>query len=602
MKNHRRSRAAAAAALTLLALAGSAQALVETVLIPSDSASPDQFGNRVALSGDVAVISAFLGRRPSGINRGTAYVFRDGAGGWIEEQELVPADNASWLSAPVGASGDVAIVGAPSADAAYLFRFNGTSWVQEAKLSNPDPTVDDFGAAVGISGNVVVIGAPASPVSQPGAAFVYRWNGAAWLLEATLRASDQAPNDRFGFAVAVEGGVAVVGASFDDTHVSDGGSAYIYRFNGASWVEEAHLVGDSSINASDNLGEAVGISGDLIVAAAPDGFGTRGVVFVYRRVAGVWGIEGILRASDFSVNARFGNDVAVSGNRIVAACRARNALYVFEYGPVPFSIPWTQIEKIVDSSIGVGDAYGSDVALDGLAILTGDPQHELPTPGDREGAAYVYAFADCGNGIDDDLDGFVDAADIGCVGTSDSSEREIGLVCDDEIDDDFDAAAAFPEDPGCSGPGDSSERDPALACDNQVDEDGDGDVSFPFDQGCSGPGDPTETDPAVACDDGADNDSDGNVDYPADPGCWNTTHWIENPKCQNGIDDDGQNGLDFDGGASVNGGVPIGPPDPSCGGLPYVGGEPGGCGLGFELAPLIAGLQLLRRRRRTPAA
>jgi hypothetical protein len=37
------------------------------------------------------------------------------------------------------------------------------------------------------------------------------------------------------------------------------------------------------------------------------------------------------------------------------------------------------------------------------------------------------------------------------------------------------------------------------------------------------------------------------------------------PDCQDGIDNNGDGTLDFDGGASANGGVPLGDPDPSCG-------------------------------------
>ncbi len=58
-----------------------------------------------------------------------------------------------------------------------------------------------------------------------------------------LTASDAAQGNFFGSAVAVSGDTAVVGARYADCTPGDNcGSAYIYRFNGTSWVEEQKLI------------------------------------------------------------------------------------------------------------------------------------------------------------------------------------------------------------------------------------------------------------------------------------------------------------------------------------------------------------------------
>ena len=99
-----------------------------------------------------------------------------------------------------------------------------------------------------------------------------------------------------------------------------------------------------------------------------------------------------------------------------------------------------------------------------------------------------------------------------------------------------------------------------------------------------------------ACANGLDDDADGTVDL-ADVGCKNAgVNASESPACNDGQDNDGDGGFDFDGGLAALGYV-LGPPDPQCVD-PYRGAEAQACGVGVELAPGLALLLLLRRRRR----
>jgi hypothetical protein len=247
----------------------------------------------------------------------------------------------------------------------------------------------------------------------------------------------------------------------------------------------------------------------------------------------------------------------------------------------------------------------------------------------------------CSDGRDGDLDGLVDGDDPGCSGPSDATERDPGLPCDNGLDDDSDLRRDFPADAGCLSPLDPSEREASRACDDGLDNDGDGATDFPADSGCrtgddaseqpdcsdgldndldgladagadpgcSGPTDGWERIADVDCDDGVDNDEDGRTDFSTDPevhdpGCPSPTYYHENPACQDGRDNDGDYWVDFDAGASANGGVPVTEyRDPHCK-TPWQEYETGvtQCGLGFELAPLLLALEALRRRRRHPPA
>ena len=81
-----------------------------------------------------------------------------------------------------------------------------------------------------------------------------------------LIASDGAIEDFLGYSVAAIGGTVVVGAHRDDDNGSDSGSAYVYRFDGSSWIETKLLASDGA--SSHGFGNSVAVSGDTVVVGA----------------------------------------------------------------------------------------------------------------------------------------------------------------------------------------------------------------------------------------------------------------------------------------------------------------------------------------------
>jgi hypothetical protein len=93
-----------------------------TKLLASDGAADDDFGESVAISGDYAIVGAPIDD-DNGTDSGSAYVFeRDGTGNWTEVAKLLASDGATsdYFGTSVAISGDYAIVGA------YLDDDNGT--------------------------------------------------------------------------------------------------------------------------------------------------------------------------------------------------------------------------------------------------------------------------------------------------------------------------------------------------------------------------------------------------------------------------------------------------------------------------------------------
>ncbi|MHC4320640.1 MAG: FG-GAP repeat protein, partial [Planctomycetota bacterium] len=206
-------------------------------LLASDGDAIDVFGRSVAVSADVAVVGAPYDD-DYGASSGSAYVYRWEVPYWVETK-LLASDGAAneYFGTSVALSGDVAVVGAErdndngsNSGSAYVYRWNGASWIETKLLASDGASLDYFGTSVAVSGDVAVVGAPDDDDNgaESGSAYVYRWNGASWV-ETKLLASDGAAYDRFGESVAVSDDVAVVGAYWDDDNGTQSGSAYVYR-------------------------------------------------------------------------------------------------------------------------------------------------------------------------------------------------------------------------------------------------------------------------------------------------------------------------------------------------------------------------------------
>ena len=296
----------------------------ETKLLASDANGWDYFGWSVAIAGDVAVVGAPF-NDDNGDYSGSAYVFRYNGSNWVEEQKLLPSDGATedWFGSAVAVSGDAVVIGAQyvhmdywtggvstSPGSAYVFRYNGSNWVEEQKLVASDGAVaDEFGCSVAVSGDVAVIGAHRDDDACPGgeaycdsgSAYVFRYDGLNWVEQQKLLASDTATRDEFGWSVALDGDTAVIGSYRDDDFGHDSGSAYTFHFDGASWVETQKLLASDSARA-DHFGISVAVSGDTTVVGArcdADNGTDSGSAYVFSS-KGDWDRDGDIDLDDYA--------------------------------------------------------------------------------------------------------------------------------------------------------------------------------------------------------------------------------------------------------------------------------------------------------------
>lgn len=156
-------------------------------IVPNDSTQGDQFGYAVGLSGDTALIST-TGNQ---FSHGAAYVFENDAGTWTQMQRMSPADSASGdeFGNALALSGTTAIIGAERIvldghqGAAYVFSESGGIWGQSDEFTESAGTsLDFFGGAVAFDGSTALIGIPGATIESAqfqGAASFYAHSGTA---------------------------------------------------------------------------------------------------------------------------------------------------------------------------------------------------------------------------------------------------------------------------------------------------------------------------------------------------------------------------------------------------------------------------------------
>jgi len=325
-----------------------------------------------------------------------------------EEAQLTADDSATSdnFGRSVSISGDSVVVGAPGNDdagsfsgSAYIFTRTGSSWSLQAKLTADDAAATDlFGWSVAISGNSVVVGAYRDDDNgtESGSAYIFTRTGNSWSLQTKLTASDAAAGDQFGLSVALSGDSAIISAYLDDDTASGSGSAYVFTRSGDSWSQQGKLTA-SDAAAFDNFGFSVAISGDSVVVGAnrdDDAGSASGSAYVFTRSSSIWSQQAKLTASDAAAGDEFGRSVAISGNYAIISSHedddggpGSGSAYVF----VRSGATWTQQNKLTANDAAPIDNFGSSVAINGNHILVGSPGSGVGVTGK------VYAYTRSGN-------------------------------------------------------------------------------------------------------------------------------------------------------------------------------------------------------------
>lgn len=313
---------------------GNGQTASQLGLRASDGAVGDAFGVSVAVRDGVLVVGAPGHSAPGVFRTGAAYVFTRSGNSWKECAKLtgdnVETEELFGYSVAVGS--DTIAVGAIGdrdlAGAVYVFEWDQTNFVRKAKVTSDSlgQPYEELGYSTAMSGSTIVSGAPyvsTYNLLEHGAAYVYVRHATNWALEAKLMAGDLPPINptggsfyseaRFGWAVALDGDTAVIGAYRDDTHAGeDAGSAYVFARRGTNWSREAKIMATGAA-PFDRFGASVAINRDTILVGAtqylkPSGSNS-GAAYVFVRSGRTWVQTAKLTVCDLGDQDFYGGEV-----------------------------------------------------------------------------------------------------------------------------------------------------------------------------------------------------------------------------------------------------------------------------------------------------
>jgi len=348
----------------------------------------DRFGSDLALDGDTLVVGA----PGAGVNeRGEAYVYVRAANGWTEQARLASGVSAladfDHFGAAVALHRDYAVVGAPDSGASnrgavYVFRRSGAAWSFDAALAWPQPFNNErFGYAVAIRDSTIAVGAPDRPGNGPeGAVGVFTNSSGAWTFRRRLQNSFADDDDQLGRALDIQ---ATAPGQYQIIAACLTGSAVVYSGSNANWSEDAIVGGWNAID--------VALSGNTAVVGEPySPVPAGGRVIVLTEVGGVWTNQAALLSPTLGISNAFGWRVDLEGDVLAVgeidgdlASPNGGVVHVYERS----GTTWTLVRSIAALDSAAGDDFGGALALSGADLVVGLP-NDTNASGVAAGAAY----------------------------------------------------------------------------------------------------------------------------------------------------------------------------------------------------------------------
>ena len=293
-----------------------------------------QFGQAVAISADTVAVG---GAETAPVQPNVHVFTRQGAE-WQRQARISYSGARTQFGFALALDGDTLVAGEPIHSSApsdrgraTVFERSGTNWLLRARLHDlvSGGVRNVFGGALAIHGDTVVVGASSALLSDtaPAPAYVFVRNPEVntWRLEQQLTVG----TNLFASAVAIDGDTIVVG-NYREGNAT--GAAYVFVRNGSNWTQQARLTA-SDAAPTNWFGRAVAIHQHRVIVGAPraghSGFSSGGAVYVFERNGTQWTERTKLIASDPGPGREFGSSVETEGDAIIVGAGVAARYYIF---------------------------------------------------------------------------------------------------------------------------------------------------------------------------------------------------------------------------------------------------------------------------------
>jgi hypothetical protein len=375
----------------------------------------------------------FVGAYAYNVGEGAVFVYGDPSDprsgrSYSELAILYAADRVTgrYFGDSIAIDGDTIVIGAstatgdtPSSGSIYVFKIiedsdaNIVSISQQAKLTaRLSKNGDYFGWSVAIRGNFILVGAIYRDwfgSLDEGSAYLFGYLSTdpagldplpTWTELQWLRPDVPATGHQFGWSVALDDNIAVVGTFFDNAN-----SVYVFEPGDPSsiasaWTQVTKLTGPTN----SGFGRSVALAENwILVGATYDDTANAskaGVVYVFTKSSSSsssWTQMTRLSAADGAENDCFGNSVAMSkdASTIVVGASSDNVFTITKSGAAYLfratnlitttSAEWNQVGKFVLANPTFDDRLGSSVAMEDNIVVVGADRDDFYV----KGSAYV---------------------------------------------------------------------------------------------------------------------------------------------------------------------------------------------------------------------
>ena len=268
-------------------------------LVSDKPRNPNSMGTSIALSGDTLLIGESgadirdAQEKLIAQDVGCVHFFsRAQSGRWERKAKYFPNDKSTfqYVGNSLALDGDTFIVGGPqknvgstdAAGAVYVFvrRSDGT-WGEQATLTAPEANSDAFGHSLALRGDTAVISKFSSKAKKPGI-YVFHRTNATWTQQVKLTPGTAGDITRGPVAISESEDVIMAGGSENSVgNVSGAGSITVFvKDANGFWSEKNRLTARAPLQ-NGAFGNSLAMSGDTIIAGAPNAFNVPGALYVF---------------------------------------------------------------------------------------------------------------------------------------------------------------------------------------------------------------------------------------------------------------------------------------------------------------------------------